>query len=163
MRPLRKPITPDKAMIRLEELCARAEHCTSELRLKLRDWGIATDDADAIILSLQKRRFVDDARFAVSFVRDRYRYARWGRVKIRLQLRAKRISTDIIEDALAEIDEDEYLDILASVLNAKARTLHETTSRESRSKLFRFAINRGFEPPLISSQISKLQYTYDSH
>jgi len=156
MKLQRESITPDKALIRLEELCVRAEHCTSELQLKLRNWHIAKDAAEAIISSLQKRRFVDDARFAVSFVRDKYRYARWGRVRIRMQLRAKRIDPDIIEYAIAEIDEEEYLGILTSILKAKARTLPEAASYGSRAKLFRFAMNRGFEPSLIYLCISKL-------
>ena len=52
----RKPLAPEKALIRLEELCARSEHCTYELEQKLRTWGIVKDDAEAIIYSLQRRR-----------------------------------------------------------------------------------------------------------
>lgn len=156
MRIRQKTITPDKALIRLEELCARAEHCSSEILQKLRNWGISSADADAILESLKSRRFVDDTRFAVSFVRDRYRYARWGRVKIRLQLRAKHIDPDVIEDALAEIDEPEYLAILETLVKAKARTIEDPKSYESRTKLFRFALNRGFETSLISRCINKL-------
>lgn len=156
MKLRRTAVTPEKALIRLEELCARAEHCTYELRQKLRNWSIMPDDAEEIIASLQKRRFVDDARFAVSFVRDRYRYAKWGRVKIRIQLRAKHIDPDVIEDALVEINEHEYLDILRALIKAKARTLPDITSYESRTKLFRFALNRGFESNLISHCLSNM-------
>lgn len=156
MRALRKNITPDKALIRLEELCARAEHCSYEILRKLRDWGISTEDSSTILRSLQTRRFVDDSRFATSFVRDRYRYARWGRIKIRLQLRAKHIDPDVIEEALAEIDEDEYLAILSTLVKAKARTLADPTAYESRTRIFRFALNRGFELSLISLCVSKL-------
>lgn len=156
MKLKRKTVTPDKAIIRLEELCARAEHCTSELRLKLRDWGIVADDADAIIDSLQKRCFVDDTRFAVSFVRDRYRYARWGRIKIRMQLRAKHIAPNVIEEAIAEIDEEEYLAILSALIKARMRTMADPKAYDSRIKLFRFALNRGFESALISCCINRL-------
>lgn len=156
MRIRQKTITPDKALIRLEELCGRAEHCSSEILQKLRNWGISSAEADAILESLKSRRFVDDTRFAVSFVRDRYRYARWGRVKIRLQLRAKHIDPDVIEDALAEIDEPEYIAILEALVKAKARTIEDPKSYESRTKLFRFALNRGFESSFISRCINKL-------
>lgn len=151
----RKIITPDKALIRLEELCARAEHCSYEIMRKLRDWGISSGDADAILMSLRERRFVDDSRFASSFVRDRYRYARWGRIKIRMQLRAKHIAAEIIEEAIAGIDEDEYRAILTALVKAKARTFVDPTAYESRTKIFRFALNRGFESSEISCCIAK--------
>lgn len=119
----RKPLAPEKALIRLEELCARSEHCTYELEQKLRNWGIVKDDAEAIIYSLQRRRFVDDARFAASFVRDRYRYGRYGRIRIRMLLRTKRIDSDVIEEALEEIDDDEYAAILAKLIEADRKSV----------------------------------------
>ncbi len=151
----RKPLAPEKALIRLEELCARSEHCTYELEQKLRTWGIVKDDAEAIIYSLQRRRFVDDARFAASFVRDRYRYGRYGRIRIRMLLRTKRIDSDVIEEALEEIDDDEYATILAKLIEAKRRSVKEPESYEGRSKIYRYALSRGYEPALVSKAMSK--------
>ena len=149
-RTSKKPLSPEKALVRLEELCARAEHCTYELAQKLKLWGVAGDDAEAIIYSLRRRRFVDDGRFAVSFVRDRYRYSKWGRIKIRQHLQAKRVAPDLIEDAFEEIDEEEYMAILQGIVKAKACSMPEVSSYEARTKIYRFAFARGFEPALIS-------------
>lgn len=150
MRYQRKELAPEKALIRLEALCARAEHCSYELEQKLRAWGVGEEDAEAIIYSLERRRFVDNERFAASFVRDRYRYGRCGRVRIRLLLRAKRIDSDTIERALEEIDEEEYLAILKAVIKAKTRSVAEPETYEGRSKIYRYALSRGYEPALIS-------------
>lgn len=151
----RKTLAPEKALIRLEELCARSEHCTYELEQKLRNWGIASDDAEAIIHSLKRRRFVDDARFAASFVRDRYRYGRYGRIRIRMLLRTKRIDEDVIEEALEEIDDDEYVAILAKLIETKRRSVKEPESYEGRSKIYRYALSRGYESALVSKAMSK--------
>lgn len=150
MRYQRKELAPEKALIRLEELCARAEHCSYELEQKLRAWGVGEDDAEAIIHSLERRRFVDNERFAASFVRDRYRYGRCGRVRIRMLLRAKHIDSDTIEQALEEIDEEEYVTILKAVIKAKTRSVVEPETYEGRSKIYRYALSRGYEPALIS-------------
>lgn len=150
-----KAITPEKALIRLEELCARAEHCTYELAQKLRAWGIVQEDSEVIIHSLQRRRFVDDSRFAASFVRDRYRYGRYGRVKIRLLLRAKRIDSDTIDEALTEIDDDEYLEILKGVVRSKIHGL-DMSVYENRTKVYRHALSRGYEAALVSQVIKGL-------
>lgn len=154
MRGAPKKVTPAEALERLQSLCARAEHCSWELRVKMRHWGIASDDADRIIASLEKQSFLDDERFARSFVRDRYRRARWGRLKIRAALYAKHVPAWLADEALTEIEDDEYQAGLDSVLAAKARALgDEAMTFEGRTKLFRHAASRGYELSLIASRI----------
>lgn len=146
-----KVIAPEKALIRCEELCARAERCEHELREKMRAWRIDSRDIEAIINSLTTRRFLDDSRFARAFVRDKYRFARWGRRKIVMALKQKHIDSGVIEEALEEINQDEYTSILRSLLKAKAAHMERPLSYEDRVKLFRFAVARGFETLLVSS------------
>ena len=149
-------ITPEDALVRLERMCVRAEHCTAEMRQKLRQWGISDSDADSVVCSLVDRRFVDDARYAAAFVRDRYRFARYGRVKIGIALKTKHISPDIIAEAMEEIDSETYLDILRSVISAKAKSLPRPLSMEDRNRIFRHAISRGYESALVSKIIKEL-------
>lgn len=149
----RKPVTADNALIRLEELCAHSERCVSELTQKMRTWGVAPGDAARVMASLIERGFVDERRYAAAFVRDKYRFARWGRRKISMALSVKRIPRDIINDALDEIDEEEYAAALMSVLASKARGIAEGNTYEGRTKLFRHAVSRGFEPQMIISAI----------
>lgn len=148
-----KVIPPEKALIRCEELCARAERCEHELREKMRTWRIDSRDIDAIINSLTTRRFLDDSRFARAFVRDKYRFARWGRRKIVMALKQKHIDSGVIEEALEEINQEEYTSILRSLLKAKAAHMDRPLSYDDRVKLFRFAVARGFETQLISSML----------
>lgn len=146
-----KIIPPEKALIRCEELCARAERCEHELREKMRTWRIDSRDIDAIINSLTTRRFLDDSRFARAFVRDKYRFARWGRRKIVMALKQKHIDSGVIEEALEEINQEEYTSILRSLLKAKAAHMERPLSYDDRMKLLRFAVARGFETQLVSS------------
>ena len=146
-----KIIAPEKALIRCEELCARAERCEYELREKMHTWRIGGRDIDAIINSLITRRFLDNSRYARAFVRDKYRFARWGRRKIAMALKQKRIDDDIIDEALEEINQDEYMSILRAILKAKAARMERPLSYDDRMKLFRFAISRGFESKHIST------------
>lgn len=149
----RKPVTADNALVRLEELCARSEHCVSELTQKMRTWGVPSCDAARVMASLTEHGFVDERRYTAAFVRDKYRFARWGRRKISMALSVKRIPRDIINDALDEIDEAEYAAALMSVLASKARGIAEGNTYEGRTKLFRHAVSRGFEPQMIINAI----------
>lgn len=151
MKQPKAPMPAGKALEKLENLCARSEQCEYEIRQKLARWLVPPAEADRIVGSLRSRRFVDDQRYAAAFVRDKYRFSRWGRIKISMALRLKRISRDTIEQALEEIDDDEYIAILRHLLRAKAATLAEPDTYEGRTKLFRFGASRGFEPALVAS------------
>ena len=155
MRQIKK-VTPEEALERLEEQCMRAERSTGEARQKLRQWGIAPDEAERIIASLVKRRFIDDSRFARAFVLDKLRFGHWGRVKISIHLRAKGIDTRTAEEALDLINEDEYRTILAALLTARSRQLDMTDYNE-RAKLYRFGLSRGFESSLVAAEVRRLR------
>lgn len=144
----RRPISTENAIARLEALCARAEHCSFELSTKLRGWGITGASAEKIINHLIDNRFVDDLRFAQSFVRDRYRFSGHGRRKIILALIAKHIPRNIINTALEEIDYEVYFNNLCHIINRKASSL-DMTIYDNRNKVYRYAIGRGYESNLI--------------
>lgn len=149
---LRKQLTPENAQVRLEALCARAEHCTYEMMTKLRGWGITGATAEKIVDHLVDNRFVDDLRFAKSFVRDRYRFSGYGRRKIALSLMAKRVPRDIIDEAMEEIDDEVYFDNLRHFIGRKASSL-DLSRYEDRNKLYRYALSRGYESDLAARAI----------
>ena len=146
--PKRKaPMTPDKALQRLAALCARSEQCTSDILVKLRRYGLTPPECDSILESLRGYGFLDDARFAGSFARDKVRFSAWGRLKIRQHLCAKHISASLIDEAIASIDPEDYKQALIRVARAKARTL-DLNVYDDRNKLIRHIVSRGFEPSL---------------
>lgn len=147
----KQKISEDVAVQRLESLCVRGEHCRYELEEKLRGWGFFPDESEAILESLEKRRFFDDSRFAAAFVRDKVLYNRWGRIKINMALRSKRIDSSIIDEAFDEIDEDEYRNAARTFLSAKARSIKEGNTYEGRTKLYRSGLTRGFESQIVTA------------
>lgn len=151
-----KTVTPEQAQARLEDMCVAAEHCEGEMREKLRKWMIPSVQADQIVASLKKRKFIDDSRFAQAYVRDKYRFAHWGKRKIAMGLAAKRVDRGVVAEAISLIDEDEYMEIARHALSAKMRMSPDLISTyEGRTKLFRFLIGRGYEPSLASSLIKQ--------
>lgn len=145
------------ALSRLADACARAEMCSADALARLRRWGVGPTDASRIVDRLVDDRFIDDARFARAFVRDKYRFAGWGRRKIAMALAAKRIPRETAREALDEaVDADEYRTRLVAALRSKARSMRPELLRtaEGRNKLFVFAAGRGFEGSLIASVMS---------
>lgn len=157
----RKPITPDNAFLRLATLCARCEQAEGDLRKKLRDWGIASSDADAIIDRLKQERYLDNERYARAYCRDKLRFNGWGRIKIAFMLKGKGIEQEFIDAALAQIDEEQYVTILNEALEAKARSLKDKDQQQARASLLRFAASRGFETNLIFPAVARISTPSD--
>lgn len=150
------PLPPERALERLEALCSRSEHCSSELVAKMRTWKLSPDDIEAVIYSLRRRQFVDDSRFARAFVRDKYRFNRWGRIKIRMELSAKKISAELIDEAMEEIDENVYQERLESLLASKINRIHDDDPRIRRQKILRAAVSRGYEVGLAAQRLTAI-------
>ncbi len=150
---MRKPKTVADALDRLQGLCARSEQCSDDMRRKLANWMIPAPDADKIIARLKKERFIDDARFARAYARDKLLYSGWGQYKIMKGLMMKRIPRDLIDDAIDTLDPNEITETAERVLRSKARSIKEGNTYEGRTKLFRFGASRGFDTKLLSNLI----------
>lgn len=138
----KKEWSEDELRSRAARYCVVAERCESEVREKLYQWGAAADTADRIIDYLTEERFVDEARYALAFTKDKLRYQGWGRVKIKSMLMAKRISSANVANALDSIGEYEYSSILSRLLERKRKEV--TKKRASEIQLARFLLQRGF-------------------
>jgi regulatory protein len=125
--------------------CSRQETCRSEIRAKLEARKVDTGMIEKILETLVKEKFIDEARYARSFTRDKLRFSKWGKIKIRHLLTRKEIPENIIEEALAEIDPEFYTGILRQELGKKRKTIKGSNAFDLRGKLFRFASQRGFE------------------
>ena len=134
-----KEYTENELKTKAEAYCAKTERCPFEVEQKLTQWG-----ADEEMTSLVKDRFIDTARYCKAFVRDKYRFARWGRNKIAQALRMKRLPAEDIRIGLEEIDEDEYNRMLRETLAQKEKQVTGKNDYECAMKLIRFAVSRGF-------------------
>ena len=137
--------TEQEAYLQLAAVCAQAEHCEQEMRDKMKRWEIDAATQDSIIARLVKERYIDNERYARAFVKDKIRYNKWGRRKVQQALWMKRISDDIQQRVLDEIDEKEYLNVLIPLLKQKRKTIKANNDYELNQKLVRFALSRGFD------------------
>ena len=142
-----------EALNKAATLCSASEKCEWDIREKLRTWEVSDNEADKIIAHLKKEDFLDENRFTVSFVKDKFRFNKWGKIKIAYALKMKHISNDIIQEAMSAIDDEEYLATLHEILQSKQKGLKYKDEYDLRGKLTRFAQSRGFEYEVISRAI----------
>ena len=141
----KKVKTPEQALAALMRLCARAEKSQEDARRLMRGWGLAERDAEGVLAKLVRDRFIDDARYAGAFVREKLRLSGWGEYKIRTALQRKRIDRALIDAALAEADRSGMDERLRRQLERKARTAKYTTQYELKTKLIRYGLSLGYD------------------
>lgn len=150
-----KELTFEKAIQRVQFLCARQERCSYDIMLKLRQWQIQPHDIEKIITNLIENNFINDERYASLFARDKNRFNKWGPIKIAYALRAKRISETVIKESLVGLESNENESTLIHILNKKASSIKSKSPSDLKAKLLRFGISRGFEYGRIVDIINK--------
>lgn len=149
----KRKVSKDEAYLKLSAQCANAEYCEYDLRKKMLRWEMPEGAEDEVIEKLVKERFVDEERFARAFVREKFRFNHWGKIRITQELKIKRISPSVIEDALEEIPQDDNIEALRNIIATKRKSVKGKSDYEIKCKLIRFALSRGFEMDDISKVI----------
>ena len=108
-------------------------------------------DHDAIISTLIEENYLNEERFALAYAGGKWRVKRWGRVRIRYELKQKQVSEYCIKKALKQIDEEEYLRVMNEVAAAKYAALKNDQYLVRKKKTMDYLVNRGFETGLINS------------
>lgn len=144
------PLTYEEALYKSAAYCSQSEHCISELKNKLVQWNVTESDQLRIIRYLMEEKYIDEKRFAIAYVKDKFRYNKWGKIKIRLELNLKRIEKELIEAALETIDSDEYSEMIIRLAKDKEKKLTYRNEYERKGKLYRFLAGKGFEMDVIS-------------
>lgn len=155
-----KELTEKEAFNKASAYCSKSEHCPSEVREKLYQWGVKSQDIQQRIISrLTDEGYIDEARYCTAFANDKFRFNHWGRMKISLYLTQKGLPQSHIEAALSEITDEASLQTAEALLRTKLNTLHEEDPYTLYAKLMRFAMSRGIEPDIAKQAIHSLTFT----
>ena len=129
---------------RLQRLCSRAEYCAQDMyRKALKDLEGNSSEAARVVASLKADKFIDDARYAACFAREKSSLQGWGPIKIRFQLRSKGVSEEDIASGLAEIEAPKADAKLRRLVEEKYKTLEGDP--QCKLKLLKYALSRGYE------------------
>lgn len=147
-------MTQNEALEKMKKYCAYQERCQSEVRQKLYDFELHNNDIENILCSLIEQNFINEERFAKNFVRGKFRQKKWGKIKIKQHLKQKQISDYCIKTGLEEIDTEDYLTTLNSIISKKEKLISEENNFIKKQKIAKYAINKGFENDLVWDHLS---------
>ncbi|MDC1503802.1 recombination regulator RecX [Winogradskyella sp.] len=150
-----KTYTVDEAQKKLENYCAYQERCHKEVRSKLMEMRMIPQVVDTIIVHLITHNFLNEERFAKSFVRGKFRIKKWGKVRLVRELKFRDVSKYSIDMALQEIDLDDYFDTLDALVQKRIAQVTEKNIYKKKKKVADYLLYRGWESHLIYEKINE--------
>lgn len=145
----------EKVADRMRRLCSRREYCVGDIRKKLMVQleGNAAEAAE-ILEHLMKEKYIDDLRYASAYARDKASISGWGATKIRYMLSAKGFSSEVISQALEEVDSSKAQVRLDKLMENKFKSLKDDP--QCRLKMLRFGLGRGYSYEDVASAVDAL-------
>lgn len=153
---MKKWISKQDALKKLQRYCAYQDRCHKEVRSKLLDLGLYGADLEEVMTDLIRDNFLNEERFARSYARGKFRMKKWGRVRIKQELKQRKISDYCIRKAMEEIEESEYQETLKKILEKRLPMLKETKAYQQRKKLADYAVRRGYEIGLAWDEVKRM-------
>jgi regulatory protein len=149
-------LTVEEALLKLMNYCVYQDRCHQEVENKLKDLEMYEDAQAYIISKLIEEDFLNEERFARSYARGKFRIKKYGRVRIKRELKAKGISAYNLNAAMSEIEEDDYFNTLRALAEQKLKTIKEPNEYKKRQKLYQYLTYKGYESELIYDVINDL-------
>jgi len=144
-------------LLKAMKACSGREYCISDVRTMLDKWGADNEETkEKIIRRLLAESFISEPRYSRAYALDHFRYSHWGKVKISMGLRNKKISGEDIAYGLEAIDDEEYMALLAKIVNDQRRKIKAKNRFDLKGKLLRHAMGKGFESHLVYEVINSL-------
>src|SRR5579859_1211175 len=150
----RTALAPEQALQKARHYCGYQERCHLEVQEKLYSYGLRKKDVDQALATLIEENYLNEERFALQYAGGHFRLKRWGRVRIRYQLKQKQVSEYCIKKALASIDQEEYEQTLLRLAEEKTQSLAvETNPFARKQKLQEYLLRKGYEPDRVAAVV----------
>ncbi len=151
-----KTYTIDEAQLKLQNYCAYQERCHQEVRQKLKEMHMIPEAIDTIIVHLLEHNFLNEERFAKTFVSGKFRIKKWGKYRLTSALKKKDVSKFNINLAISQIPNTEYIDVFNDLAKKKANSIREKDKWKKKKKLVDYLFYRGWESHLVYDKVNEL-------
>ena len=140
---------PHLALVKMQNWCAYQERAQQDARNKLYELGMWEEAVENIIVKLIEDNFLNEERFAMQFARGKFAIKKWGRIKIRQELKQKRVSDYCLKKALQQIDETDYINTLKKLIETKRKLIKEPNKIKLQYKLMNYVLSKGYEKDIV--------------
>lgn len=154
----KRTLTKEQAYQKLRHYCAYQDRCHAEVKEKAFSLGLKKADVEELTSRLIEEECLNEERYARSFAGGKFRMKQWGKLKIRAELKQRRVSEYCIATALGEIDQNKYNEALhkLAVKRWSAVKGPGTNLYVKMTKTRDYLMQKGYEANLVGIQIKIL-------
>lgn len=152
----KKTYTLQEATKKLEHYCAYQERCHKEVVQKLTNMHMIPEAIDVIVVHLIQHNFLNEERFAKTFVSGKFKIKNWGKRRLAFELKQKDVSKVNINQALTEISDEEYIGVFNDLAEKKANSIKENNLFKKKKKFVDYFLYRGWESHLVYDKANQL-------
>lgn len=145
-----------EALVKVANFCAYQERTQQEVRKRLSELEVIGDEAEEMIVWLIENNYLNEERFARIFAGSKFRQKRWGRLRIRQELKMRGVSEYCLKAGMSEIDDEDYIQTLAEILEKKSKEIKESNPLKRKQKLVSYALSKGFESDLVFDLVKEI-------
>lgn len=142
---------------KLEYYCSYQERCHIEVSEKLRSFVLNQQEKDKIIVHLIEHNFLNEERFASIFSISKFHQKKWGKIRIKNELKARKISDYLVNKALKEIPTEEYEMTFETLSEKYWETITEKNDLKKRKKFCDYLLRKGWESERIYEKVKELE------
>lgn len=151
-----KTYTVEEAKRLLERFCVYQDRCHVEVEKRLFKLNMIAEAKELIIIHLIQHDFLNEERFAKSFVRGKFNQKKWGKIKLKNELNFRKISTYNIKTAFLEIDDEDYHSAIEKLVLKKSNTLSENNLFTKKKKVINYLTQKGYELNMVYPIVNEL-------
>jgi regulatory protein len=151
----RRRLTRDESIQKIRHYCNYQNRCHVEVREKLYSFGLTKNLVEELLVQMIEEKCLNEERFAIAYAQGKFRMKKWGKVKIKNELKSRQVSSLCISSALACINSDEYMETFQKLAARRMESLKdEKNGFVKKRKLQDYLLQKGYEASLIHKIIS---------
>ena len=146
--------TEDEKIIieKIQSYCLYQDRCIKEVKNKLYSFKVSSQLVENIVEYLIDNDYLNEERYTKMFIQGKLRIKKWGRIKLKYELRSKGIDIKIINEHINQINEEDYIEYFNEFSTNKIKFLKGTLNQKKRSFINYFTY-RGWENDLIYQKL----------
>jgi len=146
--------TEDEKIIieKIQSYCLYQDRCIKEVKNKLYSFKVSLQLVENIVEYLIDNDYLNEERYTKMFIQGKLRIKKWGRIKLKYELKSKGIDIKIINEHINQINEEDYIEYFNEFSTNKIKFLKGTLDQKKRSFINYFTY-RGWENDLIYQKL----------
>ena len=140
---------------KIKSYCLYQQRCIKEVKNKLFLFKVSPKFVNDLTKHLIENDYLNDERFSEMFIQGKLRIKKWGRIKLRYELKLKGIDAKIIDAKINKIKDEEYLNYFNQFSRKKIKSL-KGTYKQKKISFINYFTYRGWEKSLIYEKLKDI-------